>query len=181
MDNNTDITQDAIQNPAPAVIPTETPLPEGIKKSDQFMWAYYSSHKPYCAEAAKSNRAQCRETSCKVNIGKDVLRIGHCTGDYFHWYHAPCAFKTHENRYLKNPKITSPDQIYNYENLSEEHKKLIQELIDGTYVEPPAMSYNPRPKRGCAVLKEQEQAVEKQDEQVKKEEQKKKRAKKNSD
>jgi hypothetical protein len=127
--------------------------------------AYYPSNKPYCTEAAKSNRAQCRETSCKVNIGKGVLRIGHDRGDYFHWYHAPCAFKTHENRYLKNPKITSTDQIYGYETLSEEHQKLIQSLIDGTYVEPPAMSYNPRPKRGCVVLKEDEAAAKKPQEE----------------
>jgi len=32
--------------------------------------------------------------------------------------------------------------------LSEDHKKLLESLIDGTYVEP--LSYNPRPKRGHA-------------------------------
>jgi len=110
---------------------------------------YYASHKPYCTEAAKSNRAQCRETSCKVNIGKGDLRIGCDRGDRFHWYHAQCAFKTHDNRYLANPKITSTDQLYGFEDLSADHKTLLGSLIDGTYVEPPALSYGPRPKRRC--------------------------------
>jgi len=68
---------------------------------------------PYCAVIAKSNRAQCRETSCKLNnIGKGDLKIGCDRVDITLWFHATCAFKTHDNIYIANPKITSTDQIF---------------------------------------------------------------------
>jgi hypothetical protein len=105
----------------------------------------------YQAEAAKSNRAMCRETSCKVMIGKGDLRIGRMGADYYSWYHAPCCFKTFDNWRIRNKPITSTADIEDFEALSDEHKEIIIQLITGTYVEPPAMSYNPRPKRQCAT------------------------------
>ena len=105
----------------------------------------------YEAEAAKSNRSVCRETSCKLHIGAGELRIGIQGSDYFSWYHAPCTWKTFINRRICNPEIKSTKAINNFEKLSAKHQVLIQELIAGTYVEPPAMSYNPRPKRTCAA------------------------------
>lgn len=112
----------------------------------------------YQAEAAKSNRAQCRETSCKQNIGLGCLRLGLQRSDSYAWYHAPCAFKTFDNRYLHNKPITKTSDIQDFEKLSEEHQELIHQLIAGTYVEPPSMSYNPRPKRGAAANANSEHA-----------------------
>jgi hypothetical protein len=110
----------------------------------------------YQAEAAKSNRAQCRETSCKQNIGIGELRIGVQGSDWYSWYHAPCAFKTFTNRYIRNPKMTSTADISNFDTLSEEHQKIIRELIDGTFVEPEPVRINPRPKRKSAELNEKQ-------------------------
>lgn len=133
-------------------------------------------YKPWQAEAAKSNRAQCHETSCKCNIGKGVLRLGHYQGDnmFISWYHAPCAFRSVLNNRLRNPPITSPEVINGYDTLSAEHKSLIDSLIDGTYVEPPAVDYSNRPKRSCVVAKEaQKQLVEEPENQSKKRQRKK--------
>jgi hypothetical protein len=103
----------------------------------------------YQVELAKSNRAQCRETSCKQNIGKGELRIGLQGADYYSWYHAPCAFKTFTNRYIRNREIKSVDDIQYFDQLSEEHQTVIRQLIDGTYLAPPETRHNPRPKRGA--------------------------------
>jgi hypothetical protein len=105
----------------------------------------------YQAEAAKSNRALCRETSCKVNIGLGDLRIGRMGSDYYSWYHAPCCWKTFDNWRIRNSRIQSTADIENFEALSDAHKDIIIQLIEGTYIEPPAMTYNPRPKRQCAA------------------------------
>lgn len=114
----------------------------------------------YQAEAAKSNRAQCRETSCKQNIGKGELRLGHQSSDFYSWYHAACAFKTFDNRYIRNTRITSVDQIQYFDQLSEEHQTTLRQLIDGTYVAPPESRNNPRPKRGVAATVEVEDTKE---------------------
>ena len=106
----------------------------------------------YQAELAKSNRSQCRETSCKQNIGKGELRLGYQGGDYYSWYHAACCFKTFANRYIRNTAITSVEQIQYYDQLDEDSKALLCQLIDGTY-QPPAEvpRHNSRPKRGGAA------------------------------
>jgi hypothetical protein len=131
----------------------------------------------YQAEAAKSNRSQCRETSCKQNIGVGELRIGFQGADYYNWYHAPCAFKSFTNRYIRNPKMTSTGDISNFDTLTEEHQNIIRELIDGTYVEPLPVRLNPRPKRKAAELNEN-QDVEQAESSRRPDLQKKKVAKK---
>jgi hypothetical protein len=133
--------------------------------------------KVYLAQPAKSNRAQCRETSCKQNIGFGELRIGHDRGDVYHWYHAACCFKTFENRYLRNPQILSFHEIDGYDNLSEDHKKIIRDLIAGIYVEPVIVSS--RPRRNLTAPKLKESATNNTVEETK-DEQPKKRARKTS-
>lgn len=114
----------------------------------------------YQAEAAKSNRAQCRETSCKQRIGIGELRIGHQGSDWYSWYHASCAWKTFDNRYIKNPRITSENDISNFDTLSQEHRNIIRSLIEGTYVEPKVERVS-RPRRGAnAAVDEQAEETE---------------------
>lgn len=162
-----------VPNPAPTPAPAAAPA---------FISFPLPVWKPYQAQVSPSNRAQCHETYCKCNIGKGSLRIGHYQGDnmYISWYHAPCAFRAVENRYLRNPPITI-DGINGYDQLSDEHKQLIQSLMDGTYEEPAPISTG-RPKRACVAAKEVEKEVDskKATKNQTEDQQPKKRARKNS-
>lgn len=180
-DETVEVEEAKVESTKTAPILTATLAPAPATAAPAFVPFPLPVWKPYQAQVSPSNRAQCHETYCKCNIGKGSLRIGHYQGDnmYISWYHVPCAFRAVENRYLKNPPITI-DNINGYDQLSDEHKQLIQSLIDGTYEEPAPISTG-RPKRACVAAKEAEKEVDpKKTIKNQSEDQPKKRARKNS-
>ncbi|XP_046572186.1 DNA ligase 3-like [Haliotis rubra] len=93
---------------------------------------------------ALSARSICRH--CRKYIDKKALRIGQSIPNHYdednrgwdnliYYYHAVCMFKKFDQDKPKDMKIKSPDDIsYGFDNLKQEDKKTILELINDANV-----------------------------------------------
>ena len=95
------------------------------------------SDNKYIVGYAKLGTSSCKK--CKQKIEKGALRIGKVVpnpfggdgGDMKQWFHPSCIFETFLRARATTKKIEDPDDVDGFEDLKQEDKDTINQLIDG--------------------------------------------------
>eukprot|EP00742_Colponemidia_sp_Colp-10_P006695 GILJ01007176.1.p1 GENE.GILJ01007176.1~~GILJ01007176.1.p1 ORF type:complete len:1038 (+),score=252.17 GILJ01007176.1:36-3116(+) len=90
-------------------------------------------------EYAKTGRASCKDSKCKLPIAAGTLRLARVAANPFgdvgdtmlKWYHPRCMFNSFTRARASTAKIESEDDIEGFDELKAKDKDLIRNLISG--------------------------------------------------